>query len=40
MKGEKNTGVQAAQSEKKTTGYSKRIIVVFLLCVALLLSGI
>jgi type IV secretion system protein VirB10 len=40
MADELKHGVQAAQSEKKTTGYSKRIIVVFLLCVALLLFGI
>jgi type IV secretion system protein VirB10 len=40
MKDEKNTGVHAARSEKKTTGNSKRVIVVFLLCIALLLFGI
>jgi type IV secretion system protein VirB10 len=33
-------GVQVEQSKKKTTGYSNRIIIVFLLCVALLLFGI
>jgi type IV secretion system protein VirB10 len=32
--------VQVEQSEKKAAGYSKRIIAVFILCVALLLFGI
>ena len=40
MKDEKTAGVQAARREKKAAGYSKRVIGVFLLCVAALLCGI
>ncbi|MDR0653538.1 MAG: hypothetical protein LBG12_09575, partial [Synergistaceae bacterium] len=35
-----STGPQLERSEKKTKGYSRRVIAVFILCVALLLFGI
>jgi hypothetical protein len=37
MTDEKNAGVQVRQSEKKTNGYSMRIIIFFVLAVGLLL---
>jgi type IV secretory pathway VirB10-like protein len=40
MANDLKNGVQVEQSDKKAAGYSKRIIAVFILCVALILFGI